>query len=271
MRKIYVAVIALLLPLMLFSGCDYNPLNDSESGEIVIGELKAPFVNGVYYGYGAYFNNDGYCAVMKISVNNNMITAVNFDYVDGQMRRYTEYASAEDVQSFKTTVKNLTGIIIADQDYMRIRNLASDKTSKDYLALIVLIFPNLKTGDTTVSALKQIESYDASGNSLYFGYRPALTVEYLGDTISMINFSLADENGGAFDASEAADGMLPKDSDYTYAKIIQNINAVPDDKTTLNKNAPSGEWTFLFNIYNSLTYSIEKKHVPANIDVTAVF
>jgi major membrane immunogen (membrane-anchored lipoprotein) len=270
MKKIRVAVIALLLPL-LFSGCIYNSLNDSESGEIVIGELRKPFVNGIYYAYGAYFNDEGYCCVMKISVNNNMITAGNFDYVDSRMRRYTKIAAAGDAQSFKTTVKNLTGIIIADQDYMSIRNLASDVTSKDFLALTALIFPNLQTGDTGVRALNQTELYAATSATLYFGYRPALTVEYTGEAVSIINFSLTDENGAVFDAAGAPDGMLPKESDYTYAKIIQNINTVPNDKTALYKNAPSGEWVFLFNIYNNLASAIEKKHMPASIDVTAVF
>ncbi len=271
MKKIRLAAAIALLPLVLLCGCSYNTLNDAENGEIVIGELKRPFADGVYYAYGAYLNDDGYRGVMKISVNNSMITAIHFDYVDGRMRRYTQYAPADDVQSFKTTTKNLTSIVIADQDYMAIRRLADDKTSKDFLALMVLIFPNLQTGDTAARVLIQPESYTALGDALYFSYRPVLTVEYLGENVSMINFSLTDANGVAFDATKAPDNMLPRESAYTYAKIIQFINAVPDDGTTLYKKAPDSQWYFLLSMYNDLASDVENKHTTADIDLNAIF
>lgn len=273
MKKIRIAVMVALLPLLL-SGCLYTTLNDAESGEIVIGELKRPFQDGVYCAYSAYLNNDGYCAVMKVSVNNNMITAINFDYADTAMHRFSRNmpgASAEAVQSFKTTIKNLTSIVIADQEYLSIRSLATDKMSKDFLALIVLIYPNLQSGDTSVQALVQSESYTASSAALYNGYRPTLTVEYTGNAVSLINFSMTDDNGNVLETANAPEGTLPKDSAYTYANIIQYINTVPDDKQTLYKSAPSSEWNFLFNMYNALTSDIREKHVPANIDVTSVF
>ena len=97
-----------------------------------------------------------------------------------------------------------------------------------------------------------------------------LTVEYISDKINLISFSLIDSSGSSVSSSDIPDEALPKESQYTYAGIIKMINTIPSDKETLYKQPASNEWSFLYSMYNSLTYDIQIKHKAANINIEII-
>lgn len=260
---------ALIMMTMIFvissSACtDRRSVNDADTGEVQPGELKYSYTDGSYKAYTPYYNDEGYAAAMKLTVENGIISEIRFELYDRDMepysQRYGEEYEAEN-EEFRSTVKNLNTRFMQAQSSDDLRS--SSRYAEYYLPLARECEAMALEGAEEEREVILTEEYNASivpeeesEDALSY----ALTVRYQGEKVIYISFRELSSDGKRL--TGFPEGFVPPEEvSVTYQEMSNYLNLVTEDMTELKKDNP---WDCPLNeidMYNVLSDMIERKHV----------
>ena len=72
-------IFIIIIALSLFTGCT-NLIND-ENGKIQSEDIANKYIDGEYYLFSSKFDNDNKAAYMNLTVKNNIISGIDFNYI----------------------------------------------------------------------------------------------------------------------------------------------------------------------------------------------
>ncbi len=268
MKKKFTSLLILILLIPLYS-CGKDLINNADTGEITLTENRHTYSDGTYFCGYDYFDSDGLCAVAKITVNGGIITGVRFDYFD-----IKENALSEDTEIYEQTAAELKSIrktlfnrILANQDISGM-NVTESRFSKDYYTLISAILYNARTGGEKILLSKSINTYNTE-TALTENVLATLTVTYVSDEISEINFDITDLSHSSLSLDgTTCTGVFGLSSEDTL-RAIHTCEDISSGE--LRKENTEEALKAVFDVYDALCEDIIGMRIKTDFDYEKLF
>lgn len=258
--------IILLISMVFMCACTGQGINDKETGEVITGEKKHTYRDGVYTAYFKYFDGDGWCGVMRVSVEEGLITAISFDKYDTTYARFTAGASvqtADEIQQFKTEVKNLNAAVFQSQECRPSQTDESGSVPAQYRLLMNKIISMAETDADTVAAVDCRRKYSVKSAADADGTVSHLSVTYENGFIIDISFYRTDTYGLKIS------NFLDSESQLSYDEEIAMLcNVTENMADPLREAATTPVSPTLLQTYNDLCAEITAMRLE--FDITAV-
>ena len=251
--------------LIMFSSCQTNALQN-ENGEIIIEKRMYDYTDGVYISHLSHFDGSGYASVMRITVKDGIINSVNYDFFDSKGRKLSEQKgeSAEEISAaFKSERRQMNTLFLQYQTISSVVLPASSAYAIDYTIHARALTQKCSAGDTSIAVIEKSFSYSMSSPSPFAGYDYVLNAVFSEGTNISAEFSLKNAEGEDISSSTEFTDLFRSSSGNEYNSVINDINAKPENISSVLKNAPAGAdqlTLILYEAYNSLASKILALH-----------
>lgn len=259
-------LLALLLCLcsLCLNSCGSEHVNDSERGDILVGEKRYRYVDGSYSAFSDYFDADGNACALKLKIQGGVLAEVSFDYFD---TKYTERsvlhdeARAEELAQYRTSRKSLAGLLLSDQTISS-SSLYRSGVGSDFAALAVRALANAESGDAALCPVSFVRSYTAEAPLSVGQYElfAKLTLSYSADRVNRVSFDIVDAEGTSIRELDDAAASVFSASGLSAVSILAELSKLPEaDLPLLRTDIPTGAEE-IYSAFNTLVGRLAEKH-----------
>ena len=261
--------------MLILFGCTKNIAVDPSTQGIDTANKKYVYQDGQYTAYASYYNDEGYAPILEICVTNGIITNIYYDLYSSDGTYFSMLADEKfksDVQSFNTELKSLNTRLLQTQTYLQPETVPSSQLQTNYIAMTSALIPKMLSGDHSATEIPLAQSYTATDTVMNeLGYYYQLSVKYYDDVITEIKFLQLNEDGEDILVSSQKLSDFHDRYKIDYLEFLDMIQPKPEDRLTLQKVSPIEAYDPLFEVYNTLAETIDKKHAEFLYDAQLLF
>ena len=275
MKKLFLIIILTCFYLIILFGCTKNIAVDPSLEGLDTVDKKYVYQDGQYTAHASYFNDEGYAPILEICVKDGIMTNIFYDLYSIDGTYFSMLADEEvksEIQSFNNELKSLNTRLLQSQTYLRPEIVSSSQLQTNYIEMTSTLIPKMLSGDQNAVEVALSESYTATSTSMNeFGYFYQLSVRYSNDIISEIKLVQLNEQGEEVLPSNQELKDFNDHYGIDYFQFLDMIQSIPEDRLTLQKISPNEAYDPLFEVYNTLTEIIDKKHTELLYDSHVLF
>lgn len=234
-------------------GCE-NKIND-ENGNVKQFQVENSYVDGNYFIFSQKYDDDSKAAYMSLSVKNNIIVKVDFNYIYRDDKLYIDKDNKEDETTYY--VSTLNTLVLQNQDTIKNPNETYEELFEDYKILLSEGLKIAKTGNIKISYVNIDYTYTAKITEFdQKGYDARMTVTFENGVIEEILYSKADSNGNLITSDNLFLNEFKIKYNETYQKYIQDLSNLSIGRENLVLSTNNLE---LDKEYNQLARTINEK------------
>lgn len=265
MKKTLTIILSIFI-LIFFTGCVSNTINNRDSGKVKSYEYTNKYNDNTYYVFGSFFDNDNKVPYLILTVKNNLISKIKFDYI---YKNSSLYFDKKDNEMEEFFINNINLKVIQNQK--AVKNTTNQYTSI-YNVYNQLLNEAITLACDTGKNLSYV-SIDSTYSEVYSnynadGYKQMLKVTYKNDLISDIVFMQVDENNISINKDKILLDKFKNKYGIEYSSYITSMVAKSNGKSMVLK---SDNDLAVDKIYNILAKKINKKRAVFNYKDYSLF
>lgn len=251
-------IFIIIIALSLFTGCT-NLIND-ENGKIQSEDIANKYIDGEYYLFSSKFDNDNKAAYMNLTVKNNIISGIDFNYIYKNGSLYINKKDSSDELTFY--VNSLNTLVLQNQESIKNINQNYENIYSDYTKLLNESIEMAKTGKIKLSYINIDYTYTAKKTDYdNNGYNAELNVTYKDGLINNISYLKKNKQNELITSNNEFLKNFKDLNNINYQKYIQNIIDMSIEKENLvlstNNLETDKEYNSLAKIINDKTQNFD--------------